>query len=227
MGILKEFFNNVFRDGAAPAVTQNLRQLDRRQLESHLAVSRYGKFELTDAIRPSFDLKVVPQEAFRREVYYDNMNNVSIPVLLGSVSKEKLFDTFMELLDSLGNIVDVVLESSHDRRKNGHIDFLRENIDLPVLKSVLYDYEDLLLNDGCTGIAVLNSSIPHEVQFDEHKLLIVYGEELNESETIFHNYNVYRNESVRFITEAEHVHSSRESYRARFNELKLHLGMDY
>ncbi len=71
-----------------------------------------------------------------------------------------------------------MLETSHDRDSRGHVDLYREHIDLPVLKSTLYDYEDLLLNDGCTGIAVLNPHVPLEVQFDEHKLLIAYGQDL-------------------------------------------------
>ena len=50
----------------------------------------------------------------------------------------------------------MVLETSHNREGRGHVDLYREHIDLPVLKSILCDYEDLLLNDGCTGIAVLN-----------------------------------------------------------------------
>ena len=49
---------------------------------------------------------------------------------------------------------------------------------MPVLKSILWEYEDLLTNDGCTGLAVLNPGIPQEIQFDEHKLLIVYGDQL-------------------------------------------------
>ena len=43
----------------------------------------------------------------------------------------------------------------------------------------------MLLNDGCTGIAVLNPGIPQEVQFDEHKLLIVYGDDLAGFEQVF------------------------------------------
>ena len=84
----------------------------------------------------------------------------------------------MELLDPLGFTVDVVLETSHNRHNKGHTDLYREHIDLPVLKSVLWEYEEMLLNDGCTGLAVLNPDIPQEIQFDEHKLLIVYGEQV-------------------------------------------------
>jgi hypothetical protein len=97
---------------------------------------------------------------------------------------------------------------------------------MPVLKSILYDFEDLLMNDGCTGIAVLNPSVPQEVQFDEHKLLIVYGKPLDRFEKTLITRDVYCHEEMRFITEAEHVHSSSEQYFSQFEELKMRLGMD-
>ncbi len=133
---------------------------------------------LTDAVRPSYDLQVVPCQGYRHDVYHDEETRASVPVLMAAASNEQLFETFMDLLDPLGSEVDVVLETSHNRDNRGHVDLYREHIDMPVLKSILWDFEDLLLNDGCTGIAVLNPAIPQEVQFDEHKLLIVYGENL-------------------------------------------------
>ena len=69
----------------------------------------------------------------------------------------------MKLIQRLGPVVDVVIESSHNSNSEGHIDLYREHIDMPVLTSILWQYEDLLLNDGCTGIAVLNPSIPQEI----------------------------------------------------------------
>jgi hypothetical protein len=95
-----------------------------------------------------------------------------------------------------------------------------------VLKSVLWDYEDLLVNDGCTGIAVLNPAIPQEVQFDEHKLLIVYGSNLEEHEQIFGARQMPCDDQMKFITEAEHVHSSSEHYHEEFEHLKIRLGID-
>jgi hypothetical protein len=121
--------------------------------------------------------------------------------------------------------VDVVLETSHNR-EGGHTDLYRENIDMPVFKSMLWDYEELLMNDGCTGIAVLNPSIPQEVQFDEHKLLIVYGKPLAAYEEVFDKFGVRRDGEIKFITEAEHVHSSSDKYAQRFEELTMALGMD-
>jgi hypothetical protein len=109
----------------------------------------------------------------------------------------------------------------------GHTDLYREHIDLPVLKSMLWDYEDLLLNDGCTGWRCSTPAIPQEVQFDEHKLLIVYGQPLRAYEAVFRRFGIHCNdEQMRFLTEAEHVHSSSDRYQQQFEELKTLLGMD-
>ncbi|MDO5554885.1 MAG: hypothetical protein Q4G68_14110 [Planctomycetia bacterium] len=226
MGMLKQFFRTMFREGTVPRTGSQGTPRTREAITEHLAVSRYGQFELTDAVRPSFDLSIIPEEGFRLDEFRDEECGISVPVLMASVSKEKLFDTFLELLDPLGNLVDVVLESSHATNRTDHIDLLRESIDLPVLKSVLLEYEDMLLNDGCTGIAVLAPEIPMEVQFDEHKLLMVYGDELYPMEEIFLTNGVPRRENLRFLTETEHLHSSRETYRNQFKKLRFHLGID-
>jgi hypothetical protein len=227
MGFIKRFFKNVVREGQAqPNTGSSFQSVNDEALEAHLGVVRYGDFVLTDAVRPSFDLQVVPTQGYRHDVYNDAENKTSVPVLMGAASGERVFETFLDLLDPLGFEVDVVLETSHSRGSRGHTDLYREHIDLPVLKSILYEYEDLLLNDGCTGIAVLNPNIPQEVQFDEHKLLIVYGDNLGDYESIFRQHTVACREEMKFITEAQHVHSSSDYYQQQFDELKMRLGMD-
>ncbi len=226
MGFLKKFFRNVFRDGPVPVGTSSFEQLSEEELEAHLGVARYGEFLLTDAVRPSYDLQVVPRQGYRHDCYHDEQSRSRVPVLMGAVSHEHLFDVFMDLLDPLGNVVDVVLETSHSRDRQGHDDLYREHIDMPVLKSVLWEYEELLLNDGCAGIAVLNPTVPQEVQFDEHKLLIVYGDQLEPFERVFGQRRVRCDDGLKFITEAEHVHSSSDQFARQFEELKTRLGMD-
>ena len=226
MGFLKKFIRNVFRDAVPPHSTSSFERLTDDELEAHLAVARYGEFMLTGAVRPSYDLQVIPCQGYRHDVYKDEENKTSVPVLMSAASRECLFEVFMDILDPLGSEVDVVLETSHNREARGHVDLYREHIDLPVLKSILWDYEDLLVNDGCTGIAVLNPAIPQEVQFDEHKLLIVYGNRFGDYEQIFASRGVARNDKMKFITEAEHVHSSSEQYQEQFAELQMRLGID-
>lgn len=227
MGFIKRLFKNVFREGQTQTSTNgSFQAVSDEALEAHLGIVRYGDFVLTDAVRPSYDLQVVPSQGYRHDVYNDSDNKTSVPVLMAAATNHSLFETFIELLDPLGFEVDVVLETSHQRNNKGHVDLYREHIDLPVLKSILYEYEDLLLNDGCTGIAVLNPNIPQEVQFDEHKLLIVYGDNLGDYEEILKQGGIGCREEMKFITEAEHVHSSSDYYRDQFEELKMRLGMD-
>ncbi|MEK6233869.1 MAG: hypothetical protein N2C14_04075, partial [Planctomycetales bacterium] len=226
MGFLKRFFHNVFREEYAGQGVNVFEKLDEHEVEAHLDVSRYENFLLTDAVRPSFDLQVVPREGYRRDLYRDEESRGAVPVLLAAVSRENLFDVFMELLDPLGDEVDAVLETSHRNHGSGHEDLYREQMDLPVLKSTLWDYEDLLLNDGFTGIAALNPNIPREVQFDEHKLLIMYADDLAPFEAVLKKYGLVRDDRMKFITEGEHVHSSTDDFQDRFQELQMRLGMD-
>jgi non-ribosomal peptide synthetase-like protein len=62
---------------------------------------------------------------------------------MASASHEQLFELFVELLEPLGNVVDVVLETSHSRERNGHIDLYREHMDMPVLLSTLTNRPEL------------------------------------------------------------------------------------
>jgi hypothetical protein len=221
MSYLNRFFDQTFdpsnSSSATPAGHDPSNQLTRRQSP---------EFNPTSAVRPSKNSNIKPAEGFRNDTYVDETTGAKIPVIMASVSKEKLFQTFMRLIQRLGSVVDVVIESSHDSNSNGHVDLYREHIDMPVLTSVLWEYEDLLLNDGCTGIAVLNPEIPQEIQFEEHKLLICYGSPLEPYEFILDGAGVGEQPEIRFITEGEHVHSSSNSYARQFEQLRTDLGLD-
>lgn len=226
MGFLQRFLKTSYRDGHPSRERSSFENLTEDQLEAHLKIAKYGRFRLTDAVRPSYDLQVVPRAGFRHDTYQDKESGIRIPVLMAAASGEEVLDLFVELLDEVGAEVDVVLETSHERNGGDHVDMFREQIDLPVLKSILYDFEDLLLNDGCMGIAVLNPQRPIEVQFDEHKLLVMYGQDLSGFERILDRYALDCVEDIRFITEAEHVHSSSEELLEQFDQLRMRLGID-
>jgi hypothetical protein len=226
MGFLKNFFTNVYTNETLPRSSGTFGQISDEELEAHLHVARYGDFELSDAVRPSYNLEVVPSAGFRHDVYRDEENRTNVPVLMAAVGRDRMMESFMSLIEGLGDVVDVVLETSHTNNSHGHTDLYREYIDMPILQSTLWDFEDLLVNDGCTGIAVLNPSIPQEVQLDEHKLLIAYGKNLKPYEETLVDGRVPCRENMRFITEAEHVHSTCERYVEQFEELKMRLGMD-
>ena len=161
MGFLKNFFENVFQEDAAQVTsTSSFEHLSTEELEAHLGVKRYGAFTLTEAIRPSYDLKVVPCQGYRHDAYHDQESNTRLPVIMASASHETLFELFVELLEPLGNVVDVVLETSHAREGNGHVDLYREHMDMPVLLSTLWDFEDLLDQRRLHGIGGSESFDP-------------------------------------------------------------------
>ena len=241
MRSLTDFFNQALNnpelaDAGVPVVPapektseldiSSFDKLSETELESHLKNEVYGDFTLTDAIRPSYDLKVIPKAGYRHEFYEDQESGAKVPVIMAAASREKLFEVFIDMLEPLGNVVDVVLESSHDRSQTPKDEPYREHIDMPVLKSVLYDYEDLLMNDGCAGIAILNPKQPSEIQFDEHKLLIIYGADLEPFERILKSHGLNNDSDLQFITEAEHVHSSSDKFVRQFHDLQGELGID-
>jgi hypothetical protein len=195
------------------------------KLAAHLKMDRYGDFWLTNAIRPSLTCQVVPRQGFRLETYRDRNAGFQVPVLVAAVSRERLFDVFLDLLDPLGEVVDVVLETSHDSKGSNHRDLFREHIDLSVLKSHCCEFEELLLHDGCTGLAALSTTGPMEVQFDEHKLLVVYAADLKPFADILQSYGIRRNDDLKIITEGEHLHSTDPAFRPVFEQLCNRLGV--
>ncbi|MDR0871261.1 MAG: hypothetical protein LBN39_10775 [Planctomycetaceae bacterium] len=224
MGSLKHFYRNVLRDNTF--FSNEFDRIPKLELESHLTVAKYGNFTLSNAVRPSFDLNIIPRQGYRTEHYTGEGMQNPVPVLIASVSAEDLFDTFIDLLDPLGSTVDAVLETSHRRNNGRHTDLYREQIDLPILKSFLYECEEMILNDGCTGVAVLNPATAAEVQFDEHKLLIIYAENLNVFEKILQRHGIQKDETLQFLTEAEHIHTTRNDYERQFRQLQTTLGLD-
>lgn len=225
MGFLKRFLRPTSAGTCQTSSLTSFEELTTAQLEAHLQVERYGDFLLTEAIRPSFDVKITPRAGYRHDKFRDS-NGQEIPVLAAAASREDLFETFMDLLGPLGDRADVVLESSHDPEVEGHVDMYREDIDMVVLQSLLYDFEEMIMKDGYTGIAVLRPDVPMEVQFDEHKLLFVYAKDVRAFERVLRAHDLGRDDSLKLISEGEHLHLTEEQFLDQFDELKMRLGVE-
>jgi hypothetical protein len=197
-----------------------------RKLSKHLQQKTYHDFTLTNAVMPAPDVPVTPREGYRVGVFRDRHSRRRVPMLVAAVSQERLFDLFLALLEPLGPVVDVILETSHDTRGHGHEDRCREGIDLPVLMSLCCEHEELLLHDGCAGIAVMDEAGTMEVQFDEHKLFIVYAESLEPFRRLLEQAGIERDDGLKVISEAEHLHSTHPRYMEEFDQFCCRLGID-
>jgi hypothetical protein len=158
------------------------------------------------------------------DVYRDRRARLRLGMLSASVSAEQLFDVFLALLEPLGDQVHVVLESSHGVGSEQQSEFRRNHVDAPVLASYLCDFEDLLVNDGCTGVAVLSAAGPVEVQFDEHKLLYVYAADVRPFRQILKQCGVRRRKAMPLISEGEHLHHTTDDYADQSRELCIRTG---
>ena len=99
-----------------------------------------------------------PREGYRVEIFRrPAAGKLRLPMLSAAVSAEHLFDTFLQLIEPLGEVVHVVLESSHGSGADRHTDLRRTHIDLPVLAShFCRAFEDLAdPRQGVPGVAVL------------------------------------------------------------------------
>lgn len=199
-----------------------------REYRDHFEVDQYGDFRLTGAIRPSLDLQVVPRQGYRVETYRDADTGTEIPMIAAAASEEILFDLFSDLLSTMGDVLDIVIESHHDRRRPGDAskDFLREHIDRPVLQSYLEDFRDVLLDDGCLGLAVIDPAGPSEVQFDDHKVIVIYARQLRPFIKVLDQYGIDRDDQLRLISEGEHLHSTRPTYTERVDALRISLSAE-
>jgi hypothetical protein len=194
-------------------------------LSAHLQVAQYGDFTLTEAIRPALQVPIQPREGFRIEIFRDRKAKLKLPMLSAAVSAERIFDTFLGLIEQVGDVVHVVVESSHGRGADDHRDYRRDEIDMPVLASHFCDFENLLVNDGCTGVAVMAEGVPIEVQFDEHKLFHVYAPDLKPFRRVLRKMGVERRKVLPLISEAEHLHHTNEDHAESFRQMCLRLGV--
>lgn len=210
------------KNSSTDEIANPLASPDKATFEAHLARRRYGHFTLTEAIRPAWQLGIVPEAGYRHDSYSDPMSGDNMPAIVAAVSSERLFDTFLQLIESLGDTCDVVLESSHERKSRPQ-EYRREGIERILLESQLWNFENLLLNDGCTSIAVLHSDKPFEVQLDEHKLIIAYGPVMHMFESILSERGVPQKKNLRVISQGDHMHTSTNHFMTQFEDFASQL----
>lgn len=167
-------------------------------------------FTLTKAARPQH--KVALREAYR--LYTHTSPAYSGPALVALISAERIFDVFLALLEPLGQTVDVILESVN-RRSTTRAEYYRVFIDLTVLRRWCVRYQDLLVNDGCTGINVLGHN-QDELHWDEHKTIAIYALDLMPYIDILDQSGIEREDEVKLVSQFTHTHYTTDAHEEQF-----------
>ena len=186
---------------------------------------RIRRFCLNEACFPTSS-EAWLEEGYRAEKYDldDEDWGVCVPILIISSSSEKTFHLFMCFLKLFKKMVKVSLERSCDG-DHKRLNFSISNIDPIPLRSLLWDYENLFVGDGCAGIAVLSRKSGFTVILNEHKYLIIYNWILFKKSVlaILENNEIQRKQNIQVVVEMKHCHTSSKSFQGKFRELKLAL----
>lgn len=204
-------------DGAPP--DSSFLHQDPEAVQRHFKRARYDSFLLPDAIRPAFDLQIIPRQGFRTQTYTDDLTDKSYPSIYAAVSCESLMDVFFDLLLLLGPTVDIMLESTHTTPGDDKKLYFREEMDTPVFQSVLVDFEKYLFSDGCVSIAASHPRELMEVRLDDHKLLVAYADNLYPFEQVLLQNSVYPLPDFHLLTDGEHVHITCDDDLDKFQSL--------
>ena len=201
--------------------------LSEKDIEAHNRITRYGDFTLTGAVAPSYDLQVVPRSGWKSITH--NQDGIEIPTVRISASSKIVFGLFLDLAELTGQMIDVILETSHAPRCDRcHIDLIRKDMDLLVVLSVFCEFEELLLRDGFLGVALVNPNVPLELNFDDHKLLNFFNWTQIEDQVraILDRYSIKNDPEMSFITQGEHMHLSNKKFKRQFNTLRSRIGAE-
>jgi hypothetical protein len=114
------------------------------------------------------------------------------------------------------------------RTDNGnHIDYFAYYKDTFVVRSILLDFEELLLNDGLVGIAVWSEAIQAEVKLTMHKIIQVYVRDSYPFQQVLADFGIKADPDLRFFFEQFYLLVSTEAGDSAVEALKDRLCIDH
>lgn len=212
----------------ADPIVRSFEDLTEEELSAHKGIPWYDDFELTDAIRPSWDIVIKPVEGFKYHSTFNQYVQRDVPVITASVTRKKLWDLFLELTEPFGDMVDVDIDHASDVRDcRLWNQYTAEDVEKITLPGLLGEYQDFLLNDGDTKITIADQDTESSIQLDDHKFLILTGADYQARfRKILREWDICEPREMRFIDKAEHIHLQREN-QVELQKLILETGADF
>ncbi len=200
--------------------------MNPEELRDIAGTYQFGDFALTNAIRVARPPHgIIPTNGYNLSAYRN------LPEVAAAVSREKIFDALQEMLGSIAEdheSVTVVLESSHGRIEHGlpHQDFFIDGVDMWKVRKVLADHEDLVINDGLTGVAVIAENDHRELQLTEHKLLIAYARRTKAFRERLAALGIPFDPAMHFVHHGAHFHMTDDAYPEQFRHMAAEFGLN-
>lgn len=178
-----------------PVITQEM-------IEEALANRTYDEFTMTPAVVFFKDGDIIPSEGYKidKQVIADGRTRNRITI---SVSAEKILDLFDDLVKRLGDTCSIVVEDF--RSMQGHIDNFAYSRDTFIIRSILVDFEEFILNDGFVGIAIWNEFAQAEIHLTAQKIIMVYGFDISRFIPVLDSYGLQEDPELRFLFEDFHL----------------------
>lgn len=177
------------------------------------------------AVQPAAGVQFQAESGYRPERYKPIKGLPGVPTLAIAADRNIVFPLFTALLEPLGGTVDLILESSHFRENGKHRDYKRRGLGVGAVCCYLNEFDDMLADDGCTGVAVMSGTRPAEVQFDEHKSIVVYAADRRPFREVLHRFGLARHDELVLISEVKHIHRTTYEFADMFRDLARRFGM--
>lgn len=139
-----------------------------------------------------------------------------------SVSVEKILDLFDTLVSLLGEHCHVVVQDFGSRTAE-HVDYFAYQKDTVIVRSILCDFEELLLSDGFIGLVVYSEVAKAEIQLTQHKIIQIFALDLRPFRQVLNRYGIVENPELRFLFEDFHLLVEYVDDRAVLQSLKERL----
>lgn len=138
-----------------------------------------------------------------------------------ATTAEKLLELLLEALAFMGDDIKIVIQSTREHCMRG---FETAFPDPVMIESAFRTYDDVLLGDAYTGVAIVDEIAPAEIRLDEHKTLVVHN--APRFERFLRAQQIPTRETMPFVADVTHDHLADPELDERFDTLLTDIGAD-
>lgn len=210
--------NNRASENKKPIITDEM-------IQDAMKNRTFGSFTLTPAVVFFKDGDVIPSEGYKIDKQVLPNGRTQFRMLI-SASAEDLLDIFDDFITLLGESCSVVVE---DFRTNAgdHVDYFAYYKETFIVRSILLDFDDFLLNDGFFGLAIWSEAAQAEVQLTMHKVIQVFARDIVPFQHGLAGYGIEEDPELRFFFEDFYMLVSTEAGDSAVEALKDRLCIDH